>query len=107
MNAYDPTQVPVITTLAQEFKLMNRWFAAVPGPTDPNKMFLHAASSQGNTEPCFFSFCDGYPMTIPTIFDHLDKEGITNKIHYMDWNEALAIFPLYKNTSKFLMDDDF
>jgi len=29
-----------------------------------------------------------------TIFDNLDKDGISNHIHFMDWNEALAINPL-------------
>jgi len=29
--------IPVYKTLAQNFVLFDRWFADVPGPTDPNR----------------------------------------------------------------------
>jgi len=49
MNCFDPVQLPVLSTLAQSFVLSDRWFADVPGPTMPNRAFVHAATSQGYT----------------------------------------------------------
>jgi phospholipase C len=40
-------QLPAITTLAQNFITCDRWFSSVPGPTGPNRLFIHAATSGG------------------------------------------------------------
>ena len=48
MKCYDSvTQLPVMTTLAQQFAVCDSWFSALPGPTWPNRFFVHAASSGG------------------------------------------------------------
>ena len=47
MKCYAPDQLPVITTLAREFAVCDHWFSSMPGPTWPNRFFLHAASSGG------------------------------------------------------------
>lgn len=56
MKCFSPEQVPVLTTLAGEFALCDRWFASMPGPTWPNRFFVHAASSGGlDDSPSGFS----------------------------------------------------
>ena len=45
MRCFAPGAVPVITTLAKEFVLCDHWFSAMAGPTEPNRMFVHAATS--------------------------------------------------------------
>jgi hypothetical protein len=48
MKCFDtPRQLPVVFTLAKEFALCDRWYASMPGPTWPNRIFAHAASSGG------------------------------------------------------------
>jgi phospholipase C len=47
MNCFDPVQLPVLSILAKNFVLCDRWFVDVPGPTMPNRAFVHAA-----TLPC-------------------------------------------------------
>src|SRR5262249_29854778 len=37
--------LPVLTALAREFVLCDHWFSAMAGPTEPNRMFVHAATS--------------------------------------------------------------
>jgi phospholipase C len=37
--------LPVLTTLAKEFVLCDHWFSSMAGPTEPNRMFAHAATS--------------------------------------------------------------
>ncbi len=78
MKCFSPDQVPVLTALAREFAVCDHWFASVPGPTWPNRFFVHAASSGGlDDSPSGFSsatatFLDGYSFQNGTIYDRLD-----------------------------------
>ncbi len=48
MKCYDTaTQLPVLYTLAKEFAVCDHWFSSLPGPTWPNRFFVHGASSNG------------------------------------------------------------
>ena len=47
MKCFAPGDVPIITQLATEFAVCDNWFSSVPGPTWPNRFFLHAATSGG------------------------------------------------------------
>src|SRR5262249_14189658 len=47
MKCYSPKRVPIINALATEFALCDAWFSSLPGPTWPNRFFMHAASSGG------------------------------------------------------------
>jgi phospholipase C len=42
-----PARIPHLIELAQTFLLMDNWFCSMPGPTWPNRMFVHGASSCG------------------------------------------------------------
>ena len=99
--------MPVITTLAKNFKTFTRWFSSVPSCTDPNKLFLHAAQSGSNTDNCGDWFCEGYPFEAKTIYENVKKDGKKPAIHYMDWAEAMAISPLNKDYDIFVHDVNF
>ena len=45
MRCFAPGALPVLTALAKEFVLCDHWFSSIPGPTEPNRMFVHAATS--------------------------------------------------------------
>jgi phospholipase C len=61
MNGFAPDKVAVYQELVQEFAVFDRWFASVPTSTQPNRMFVHSATSGGATSndaayvPCFSS----------------------------------------------------
>lgn len=84
MGCFSPEQVPVLTTLAREFAVCDRWFSSMPGPTWPNRFFIHAASSAGlddtptNYELAAATLLDGYHFQKGTIFDRLDDR-------FADW----------------------
>ena len=42
-----PRDLPVINQLANEFAICDNWFSSLPGPTWPNRFFVHGASSSG------------------------------------------------------------
>jgi phospholipase C len=47
MRCFAPNTLPVLTALAKEFVLCDHWFSSMAGPTEPNRMFAHAATSGG------------------------------------------------------------
>ena len=66
MECQDPSHVPVLSTLAREFAVCERWFGSVPGETWPNRNFMHAATSDGETD------IDPRLYTNKTIFEVLE-----------------------------------
>ncbi len=40
-----PAQLPVIQQLASEYAICDKWYSSLPGPTWPNRFFVHGASS--------------------------------------------------------------
>lgn len=42
-----PTQLPVLYQLATQFTICDHWYSSLPGPTWPNRFFVHGASSSG------------------------------------------------------------
>jgi phospholipase C len=72
MKCYDSSQLPVLNALAWEFG--DNWFSSIPGPTWPNRYFVHAASSAGldhrpSTVDIAQWFAAGVPLQNGTIFD--------------------------------------
>ena len=41
------SHLPVSAALADEYTICDRWFSAILGPTLPNRMYWHAATSNG------------------------------------------------------------
>ena len=48
MTMLSPENVPIITTLANEFALFDHYYASYPGPTNPNRLFMHIATTAGS-----------------------------------------------------------
>src|SRR5215469_15370548 len=93
MNGFDPVQLPVLSTLARNFVLCDHWFSDVPGPTMPNRAFVHAATSQGYTynagwKPDFS--CD-------TVYDRINKvSSLSWRSYYHDKDDILELYPYLK-----------
>jgi phospholipase C len=47
MKAFAPESLPILNQLAREFVVCDHWFSSLPGPTWPNRFFVHAATSGG------------------------------------------------------------
>jgi phospholipase C len=50
MYYFKQTDLPVLTKLALEFAVFNRWFASIPGPTICNRAFAHYGTSFGRVD---------------------------------------------------------
>lgn len=76
-----PGAVPVLTALARNFVLCDQWFASMPGPTWPNRFFVHAGSAGGlanspsslTTIGSMIASKLGFSFQNGTIFDAIDR----------------------------------
>jgi phospholipase C len=67
-------QVPYLTLLAQEFALFNFWYSSLPGPTWPNRFFVHAGTSGGLSDsPGTEAIVLGYSFKNGTIYHALSN----------------------------------
>ena len=82
MRCYAPEQLPVLNQLAREFAVCDAWFSSLPGPTFPNRFFVHAATSGGmdgspsGLEIGWNTLFDGFRFNHGTIFERLDEACI-------------------------------
>ena len=83
MQCFAYGQVPFITSLAQEFALFNFWHSSLPGPTWPNRFFVHAATSGGLTDsPGTDQIVQGYSFRAGTIYHTLANAGKDWRIYH-------------------------
>lgn len=50
MGYYPLGFLPVLHTLAQHFLVCDRWFSSMPGPTWPNRFFVHSGTCKGHVK---------------------------------------------------------
>uniref|UniRef100_A0A803KRK0 Uncharacterized protein n=1 Tax=Chenopodium quinoa TaxID=63459 RepID=A0A803KRK0_CHEQI len=82
MSGFKPELVPVYTELANEFAVLDRWFASVPASTQPNRFYVHSATSHGASSNVRKDLIHGFPQK--TIFDSLDENGLSFGIYYQN-----------------------
>jgi phospholipase C len=79
---FAPEKLPVLTTLATEFAVFNRWFSSIPGPTICNRAFAHYGTSFGQVSMNMFYVGKKYK----SIYERLlvAKPQHTCKLFYYD-----------------------
>jgi len=98
MYYFAPDRLPVLTTLATEFAVFNRWFASIPGPTLCNRAFAHYGTSFGHVGMEVFYA----NQTIPSIYQRLEAAGKTAKIYYYDTkSSSLEVINLLQHQPQF------
>ncbi|XP_062213055.1 non-specific phospholipase C4-like [Phragmites australis] len=80
MSGFRPDAVPVYRELVREFAVCDRWFASNPASTQPNRLFVHSATSHGLVSNDSKVLVPGLPQK--TIFDSLHDEGFSFGIYY-------------------------
>lgn len=103
MQCFTPERAPVLSTLAAEFCVCDNWFSEVPGPTEPNRLFVHGATSQGFTHNVSYSTVKGYQFDDLTVCGNMQKAGHSwGFYHYNLSDDAqykeLAAEPQYSKT---------
>jgi phospholipase C len=80
MYYFQPDKLPVLTNLAKEFAVFNRWFASIPGPTLCNRAFAHYGTSFGHVSMELFYAGQQYK----SIYERLTAANITSRVYYFD-----------------------
>jgi phospholipase C len=101
MESFGPTQLPVLNALASAYVLCDHWFAEVPGPTMPNRFFMHAATSAGFAHNVW-----NKPFQLRTIYDQLADAGKSWGVYYSDQNEVAQFSPTNQSKENFRIYDD-
>ena len=90
MKCYTPAQLPVLNALAREFVLCDNWHASLPGPTWPNRMFVHGATASGLdhsptvAEIAQWETVAGFSFKNGSIFDRLSGRGVKRCLYAGD-----------------------
>lgn len=94
MSGFKPGLLPVYTELANEFAVFDRWFASVPASTQPNRFYVHSATSFGAMSNVRKDLVHGFPQK--TVFDSLDENGLSFGIYYQNIPATLFFSSLRK-----------
>jgi phospholipase C len=101
MRSFAPDQLPAINQLAAEFCLCDHWFCEVPGPTMPNRMYIHAATSEGYVHNAFKR-----DFTSKTVYELVAEKGLTWCTYFHDLSEVLQFKSLGHSASHFRRFDE-
>ncbi|XP_054807213.1 non-specific phospholipase C6-like [Prosopis cineraria] len=82
MKGFRPESLPVYAALVREFAVFDRWFSSIPGPTQPNRLFVYSATSHGSISHIAKQLAKGYPQK--TIFDSLHENDIDFGIYFQN-----------------------
>ena len=95
MHYFVPAQVPIISRLASEFGVSDRWHASTPSETWPNRYFAHCGTAGGYVNNSLSRFPYQWPRMMPTIFRRMGKHGYSWKIYFHDIPQAVSLFDLW------------
>ncbi len=76
LHCFQPGQLPVLATLAQNFAVCDHWFCSVPGATWPNRNFAHSATSDGEVNIVMREYHN------KTVFEQLSEANRDWAVYY-------------------------
>jgi phospholipase C len=82
MYYFAQKDLPVLTTLALEFAVFNRWFASIPGPTICNRAFAHYGTSFGRVDMNLLYINEPFKSIYNRMINANPKH--TSKLYYYD-----------------------
>jgi phospholipase C len=102
MNYYGQGSLPVLHALAQNFVVCDRWFSSMPGPTWPNRFFVHSGTSLGHVdmpEGIFHPNLHLYNQV--TVYDQLGDAGKSWAIYFGDFPQTLTMTHMLRHPFHF------
>ncbi len=92
MAHYPRGFLPALHSLAEAFVVCDRWFSSMPGPTWPNRFFVHSGTSLGHVDMPEGVFSPGvhvYDQT--TIYQLLEGGKKSWAVYYGDFPQSLVL----------------
>jgi phospholipase C len=92
----------VIDTLAGNFLICDHWFSSLPGPTWPNRFFVHSGTCKGHIKmPQGLYLQNEHTYDQNTIYDELDQKNISWAIYHHGMPHTLLFTHLWVKPEKF------
>ncbi len=92
MEYFPAGSLSVMSALAQQFAVFNYWYSSLPGPTWPNRFFVHAATSGGLTDsPGTGTILGGFSFQNGTIYERLESAGKGWRIYHDGTPQVIGI----------------
>jgi phospholipase C len=92
MKYFADGRLPALHALAKNFAVCDKWFSSLPGPTWPNRFFVHSGTSIGRVsmpEGILDANFHWYNQT--TLYDRLNEKNIDWRIYYGDIPQSLIL----------------
>jgi phospholipase C len=99
MKCFNAQSLPVLSTLAKEYAVCDHWFASIPGPTLPNRLYVHCGTSRGRLD-----MAPEYYSGFYTVYEELAKHGVSSCIFWSDWSGTLTFSGLMQHQNVFYAD---
>src|SRR5260370_22553517 len=113
MGYYLLDRLPALHELARNFTVCDRWFSSLPGPTWPNRFFVHSGTCKGHVKmPSGIFDANWHCYDQPTLYDRLSEQRISWKIYHDGEAQTLVMvhqlvhFEHYHEMDKFFADAD-
>lgn len=84
-------QLSVLQTLARHFLVCDRWFSSVPGPTWPNRFFVHSGTSLGHVDMPHGFLRGLHVYDQDTVYQRLEGKGIPWRIYHHGTPQSLML----------------
>lgn len=108
MGYYAKGALPVIHALAENFNVCDHWFSSLPGPTWPNRFFVHTGTSKGHVKmPSGLYIKNEYCYDQYTIYDEFEKKNISWGIYHHGMPHTLLLVRLWDKPLRFHRMDKF
>ncbi|MEA2773684.1 MAG: phospholipase [Acetobacteraceae bacterium] len=106
MHYFTQSEIPVLSQLARQFGVSDRWHAPAPCQTWPNRFFAHTGTANGyvNNSPTHF------PYLMETVFNRLEEDAkVSWRIYFHDIPQSVTLARLWGDiaTNFRHFDDDF
>ena len=104
MGYYPMDFLPVLHTLAKNFTICDHWFSSVPGPTWPNRFFVHSGTCNGHVSMPEGFFHPNFPAMMQpqdTIYNRMEDKGVSWGIFHHGLPQSLVLQKLWEHPLHF------
>jgi phospholipase C len=107
--AYYPLDfLPVLHELARNFLVCDKWFSSMPGPTWPNRFFIHSGTCKGHVKmPVGIFDPNWHCYDQPTVYDRLNERSIKWNIYHDGEAQSLVMVHQLQYAVHYRDMDDF
>ncbi len=108
MGYYVGDSLPALHRLATKFLICDHWYSSLPGPTWPNRFFIHSGTSLGHiTMPDGILNPDLHWYDQPTIYERMSEANIRWAIYYTDIPQSLVMVNQWRYAGNYFQLEQF